>query len=201
MAGQIAFQLLVVKYLNIRSAKRAKQIIKDGHLNINPIPAEKIVKVNSINEERVTELLLKIQPDLVIVNGTRIISKKILTAIKCPFINTHTGITPMYRGVHGGYWALVNNDKENCGVTVHLVDAGIDTGGSLYQAKIFPTRDDTFVTYPLLQTAEALDILTRAATDVLQNNLRVQNKSGGSRLWYHPSIGQYFYNRIFRKIK
>ncbi len=187
--------------MNITSAKRSKKIIEDYKLNADPIPPEKIVKVNSINEDHVLELLQKIQPDLVIVNGTRIISKKILNAIQCPFINTHTGITPMYRGVHGGYWALVNNDRENCGVTIHLVDAGIDTGGCLYQAQIAPTKEDTFVTYPLLQTAQALDILTKAVGDALQNNLKICNKSGRSELWYHPSIGQYFYNRIFRKIK
>ena len=42
----------------------------------------------------------------------------------------HAGITPQYRGVHGGYWAVVNNDPEHCGVTIHFVDKGIDTGGN-----------------------------------------------------------------------
>jgi hypothetical protein len=42
------------------------------------------------------------------------------------FINTHTGITLQYR-VHGAYWVLVSNDKENCGVIVDKLDQGIDT--------------------------------------------------------------------------
>jgi methionyl-tRNA formyltransferase len=40
----------------------------------------------------------------------------------------HAGITPRYRGTHGGYWVLLNNDPGHCGVTIHLVDPGIDTG-------------------------------------------------------------------------
>jgi folate-dependent phosphoribosylglycinamide formyltransferase PurN len=72
--------------------------------------------------------LKAINPDLVIVNGTRIISKKVLSSINSKFVNIHVGITPKYRGVHGTYWALVNNDVENSGVTVHFVDEGIDTG-------------------------------------------------------------------------
>jgi hypothetical protein len=31
------------------------------------------------------------------------------------FINTHRYNTTI-QGVHGAYWALVSNDKENCGV-------------------------------------------------------------------------------------
>ena len=107
----------------------------------------------------------------------------------------------MYRGVHGGYWALVNNDRENCGVTVHLVDAGIDTGDLLFQARIHPTGKDNFITYPLLQTAAALELLTRAVTEGLQSRLQPQVASGHSRLWYHPTIGQYVYNRLVKRVK
>jgi methionyl-tRNA formyltransferase len=42
------------------------------------------------------------------------------SSINSKFVNIHVGITPKYRGVHGTYWALVNNDVENSGVTVHL---------------------------------------------------------------------------------
>ena len=48
-----------------------------------------------------------------ILNGTRIVSKKVISSIGCLFINTHCGITPKYRGVHGGYWAIYNNDLNN----------------------------------------------------------------------------------------
>jgi len=68
-------------------------------------------------------------PDVVVVNGTRIIAEKVLHSVPATFLNTHSGITPLYRGAHGGYWALVKKDRANCGVTIHVVDAGIDTGG------------------------------------------------------------------------
>ena len=60
------------------------------------------------------------------VNGTRIISSRVLDSIGCPIINTHAGITPRYRGVHGGYWALAEGHPEEVGTTVHLVDKGIE---------------------------------------------------------------------------
>ena len=50
------------------------------------------------------------------INGTRIISKATLGCVPAVFINTHVGITPTYRGVHGGYWSLVEGERARCGV-------------------------------------------------------------------------------------
>lgn len=45
-------------------------------------------------------------------------------------INVHNGPLPKYRGVNPINWALKNREMEH-GVTVHLIDAGIDTGAIL----------------------------------------------------------------------
>jgi methionyl-tRNA formyltransferase len=111
----------------------------------------------------------------------------------------HAGITPQYRGVHGAYWALVQNDRDHCGVTVHLVDKGIDTGGILFQCLIETTRQDNFITYPYLQFGEGLSLMREAIEAAEQNNLQpIKHSSGNSRLWYHPTIWQYLYLRIFK---
>lgn len=199
--GQVLFQVIIPPLLNMVSRKRIKEIISKYHLDLTEMPADKKVQVQSINNDRVKEILQHIDPDLIIVNGTRIISKKILTTVKCPIINTHAGITPMYRGAHGGYWALAKNDKQNCGVTVHLVDAGIDTGNILYRANIEPGHDDNFVTYPYLQTAKGVALLQKAISDVMDNKLLSVPGSGSSGLWYHPSIWQYLYYRLFKNVK
>lgn len=201
VVGQILFQVIIVRILNTVSTKRIKEIVTENKLNTSVISPHKIKKVSSINNIEVKELLQQINPDVVIVNGTRIISKKILAAVSCPFINTHTGITPMYRGVHGGYWALVNKDLANCGVTVHLVDAGIDTGGVLYQRNIEIIKEDNFVSYPYLQTAKAVPLLQKAVEEALGNKLNDVGKTGASNLWHHPTIWKYLYYRIFKKIK
>ncbi len=201
VGGQILFQLIIVKLLNIFSEKRIKNILSENQLNISKIPSSKIVHVNSINDNAVAETLRNIQPDVIIINGTRIISKKILSAIPSVFINGHTGITPMYRGVHGGYWALVNNDRKHCGVTVHLVDEGIDTGTILYQETIQVAKKDNFVTYPYLQTAKMLSILSMAVENALFGNLNKVSVTGDSKIWYHPTIWQYLFYRISKNVK
>ncbi len=201
VAGQVLFQLIIVQLLHATAAKRKKEISKQFSMDSSELPLEKIRRVKSVNDENCLQLLQTISPQLVIVNGTRIISKRILDGVSSPFINMHAGITPKYRGVHGAYWALVNKDEKNCGVTIHLVDAGIDTGAVIFQKAITVCRKDNFATYPLLQLAEGITYMKKAMEDILLNRLALINGTKESGLWSHPGFGQYLYNRIVKGIK
>jgi methionyl-tRNA formyltransferase len=201
VAGQVLFQLVIVKMLNAFSKKRRKEIITTNALNISKIPDNKLKRVTSVNSQEVLELLKTINPDLIIVNGTRIISKKIICSVNCKLINTHAGITPKYRGVHGTYWALINDDVENSGVTVHFIDEGIDTGNVIYQTRVTPSNKDNFTTYPLLQLSEGIKILNKAISDYFEDTLTIQKTGNESFLWYHPTVWQYLYYKIRKKIK
>jgi methionyl-tRNA formyltransferase len=117
-------------------------------------------------------------------------------------MNMHVGITPLYRGVYGAYWALVENNRKACGVTIHLVDPGIDTGGILEQGIIYPTEEDNCVTYQYLQLAVGLDLLKKVITEVGSGNFEIKpNPPGPSRLWSHPTLWDYLYYRITYGIK
>lgn len=199
--GQIIFQVVVVKILSLFSKKRIAEIIKKNNLNTNSIPASKIEKVDSINSAKTIELIKNHSPDLIIINGTRILSTKILQCTDCSFINTHAGITPLYRGVHGMYWALVNNDPLNSGVTVHYVDKGIDTGNIIEQQIVKPTERDNFVTYPLLQISVGIELLADVVHRFFNETIKIKSNPGTSKLYYHPTVGQYIYYRIVRKVK
>ena len=94
-----------------------KAIREANDLHENPLPEAQVTRVSSINSHECIAELQRLRPDVIVVNGTRIISKKVLQAVPCPFINTHAGITPLYGGVHGGYWALANNDPDHCGAS------------------------------------------------------------------------------------
>jgi len=202
VTGQMLFQILIAMPLGLLSRKRKSEIINEKLLDINDIPTEKINYVTSVNSKATIELLQDINPDIIVVNGTRIISKKFLSVVKCKLINTHAGITPKYRGVHGTYWALVNNDVENSGVTVHFVDEGIDTGNIIDQITVIPTKHDNFTTYPLLQLSEGIKMLNKALEKFYEKKLIAQHgKEMGSALWYHPTLWKYLFYRIVKGIK
>jgi len=181
--------------------KRKKEILKNFGLDDTPLPEQKINHLKSINDSETILLLQKLRPDLVIVNGTRIISEHVLNSIPVVFLNIHAGITPKYRNVHGAYWANVNNDSDNCGVTVHMVDNGIDTGKIIYQRKIIITNKDNFSTYPLLQLAEGIIYLKKAITDIFDNKIIYLTNNSESKMWHHPTFWQYIYYRIVHNKK
>jgi len=196
VTGQIAFSFLVVPFLNARGRKRISELKRKYAFNESPVPGKKITRFNTVNDASCIQLLQQIDPAVVLVSGTRIISKKVLESCKAEFINMHAGITPAYRGVHGGYWAVANKDDENFGVTVHRVDKGIDTGEILYQQRIPVTSNDNYATYPYLQLGEGLPLVRKAIEDVFTGGLKPQAiASGRGRLWYHPTILQYFFYR------
>jgi phosphoribosylglycinamide formyltransferase 1 len=198
--GQFVF-IVYSRFLGRSSHSRIEQLLHRNGLSDAPIPPEITTHVASANERRVATHLRKLAPQAVVVNGTRILSKKLLTSVDIPFINTHMGITPAYRGVHGGYWALASDDRAHCGVTVHLVDAGVDTGGILYQALIKPEANDNFATYPILQLAAGLPLMTAALRDVAAARLAPRAGEGPSQQWYHPSLFGYWKTRLQRGVK
>jgi folate-dependent phosphoribosylglycinamide formyltransferase PurN len=201
VGGQVLFQLLIGKPLNKLSRKRIEAILHNYGLKKSPIPKEDIIQVPSVNSDKSIEALRALQPNLVVVHGTRIISKKVLESLQCRFVNIHAGITPRYRGSHGAYWALANGDKEHCGVTVHLVDAGIDTGNILGQERIAVSEEDNFATYAWLQLAEGLKILKSAIPKLLEGKPETVKNELNSALWHHPTLWGYLYKRIFSGIK
>ncbi|MEJ5961311.1 formyl transferase [Pedobacter immunditicola] len=202
VSGQILFKVLALPLIQLESRKRYRELWNSFGFDTTLDPAKDPVEyVDSVNSKQTLALLKAIEPDLVIVNGTRIISKNVLQNIPCKFINTHVGITPKYRGVHGAYWALVNNDPENCGVTVHFVDQGIDTGQVIYQENIRPTVKDTFVTYPLLQLNVGIGLVKKAVSAVLEGAVDVKKPGLESKLWSHPTLIDYLKFRLLKQVK
>jgi methionyl-tRNA formyltransferase len=201
--GQVFFQLFIVKPLGFLSRKRINELKKNLNLDTTPIPSSKVKLFETINDDECIELIAGLKPDLVLVKGTRILSKKILAAVNAPFINMHVGITPLYRGVHGAYWALANKDGKNAGTTIHYVDPGIDTGSVIAQEYIEVTEKDNFITYPLVQIAAGIALLKKYLPAILRGEKILQEKlpEGRSRLWSHPTIWFYIRKRLFNGIK
>jgi folate-dependent phosphoribosylglycinamide formyltransferase PurN len=201
VAGQILFAVVLWPVLTRRSRERRAEILGAAGLSDREIDAE-VIYVRSANDHEVVELLRRSKPQLVLVSGTRVLSASILSAVGCPFINVHAGITPRYRGVHGGYWALAMGDPNGCGVTVHFLDEGIDTGAILAQAMIAPTKQDDFTTYPYLQLAAAIPPLRAAMHAAIGGHGSIGRAgTGTSALWSHPTLWGYVWRRVRHGIR
>lgn len=93
-----------------------------------------VQRVPSHNGSECLEIIGDLDPDVVAVYGTLIIGKKVIAASK-RMINIHTGLSPEYRGSDTIFWSLHNSEPHYVGVTVHRVDAGVDSGPILARGR------------------------------------------------------------------
>ena len=189
-AGQFATMVLV--RLGKRFfARHTARLVCDERLCVEPARGQAIVPVASANSAECVEKIARIRPGVVLLAGCRMLSKDILAKIPCPVLNYHAGIAPKYRGMNGGYWALASGDVENFGTTVHLVDAGVDTGAVLRQARGTPQPGDTISIYALRQAAFSRTICVEAVADALAGKLSTFDPGLPSKQWFHPTIWSY----------
>lgn len=88
------------------------------------------LKVPDHNDPRAIELLRRSGPEVVAFTGGGLVRRPLLEASGRGIFNTHMGVLPSYRGMDVVEWPLLENRHESVGlgVTLHFMDAGVDTG-------------------------------------------------------------------------
>ena len=91
-------------------------------------------------DKALAEAIAEHRPDLVVTAGfMRILGPAVLSRFPDRIVNTHPALLPAFPGAHGVRDALAYGVKVT-GATVHLVDAGVDTGPVLAQVAV-PVHD------------------------------------------------------------
>ena len=200
--GQVLYAALLVPPLRAVSRHRIAEILASYDLDPSPPPVETF-HVPSVNSTEARQVIAVVDPAVVVVQGTRIVRSKTLDAIGVPIVNTHMGVTPLYRGVHGGYWALADGRPDLVGTTIFLIDKGIDTGAVLKQVMFEPDARDSIVTYPYLHLATALPVLSDVLHEVAEGRAGATRNPLGleSRLRTHPTLWGYLYRWLLRGVR
>ena len=100
-------------------------------------------KLEGRAEDECIRILRDAGVDTVVLAGfMRIVKPGLLAAFPNRVVNIHPALLPAFPGVHGWTQALDYGCKV-AGVTVHLVDAGTDTGPILVQKAVPVMEDDT----------------------------------------------------------
>ncbi|MGN7293470.1 formyl transferase [Rhizobium sp. SAFR-030] len=197
--GQLA-TMIVSRFGKTLAARRSAEILSSHNLSDAFDTALPVRRVASLNDPEVHAVLAELNPDLVFTISCRLLSRVTLAAISCPVVNFHAGINPTYRGQMGGYWARVERDEENFGATIHLVDAGTDTGKTLQEIRLRPSPRDTISTYPLLLTAAGAHQVVAALRAVLDGTAAPYAPEGRSELRFPPPLWTYLYHGLTRGI-
>jgi len=197
--GQLG-TMVVVRTSKLLYVRNQAALAERTGFDVTPPPESAVIRIGSADGEDLVQVVERVGASVVLLAGCRLVRRGTLARISCPVLNYHAGIAPKYRGMNGGYWALASGDRENFGTTVHRVDAGVDTGPVLYQARGAPSPGDTIATYALTQAAFSRDICIRAVEDALAGKLVPVETGLPSRQWYHPTIWFYLWTGLVRRV-
>ncbi len=113
--------------------QQANQIYKsvEEYARTHGIP---LVAVPDLNGVACVAALQKFQTDLLLLGGTPIIRANILAVPRVGTLNVHMAWLPGIRGMNVAEWSVYCNAP--VAVTVHFVDAGVDTGAVLFREQI-----------------------------------------------------------------
>lgn len=125
-------------------------------------------------EEWAAELLANVKsynPDLIVLAGfMRILPASFVSAVAPKMINTHPSLLPLFPGAHGVHDAMVAGATET-GVTIHIVDEGVDTGPHLAQAKVAILPEDSEESLHERIKVVERELLVQVVRDIAENKI------------------------------
>lgn len=123
------------------------------------------------------------KPQLIVCAGfMRIISEAGIQAALCPIINIHPSLLPKYPGLNTHARALADSETEH-GASVHLVNAVLDGGRVLSQAKVpvLPGDDAPTLAARVLRREHPLLVATLRA--IADGRIDLSD-AAPNRVWY-----------------
>jgi len=106
----------------------------------------KVLEPLKLKDPQFIDNIKNFLPDLIVVCAYgKIFPKELLEIPKFGCWNIHASLLPKYRGASPINWAILEGEKET-GITIMLMDEGLDTGPILLQKKIPILEEDTAIT-------------------------------------------------------
>jgi methionyl-tRNA formyltransferase len=183
--------------------RRSRERLAELHAECDaaPVTGAWRTDVDNLNGEDALAKIRVLAPQAVFVASTGMLRGPLLEACACPVVNYHSGVNPAYRGINGGYFALANGEPENFGVTLHLVDCGVDTGPILATNQIPVAANDNWQTYMTLMAAKSQELVAATMWQVLAGEAEPLPPSTlPSNQYYAPTLGQYLSNGLRRGV-
>lgn len=149
----------------------------ERYKKLSGLEPEFIISAQALQTEKGLEWSHSISPVFLISAGFRSILKpRTLSVPKLGSINIHTSYLPFNRGAHPNVWSIIK--KSPAGVTMHMIDDGVDTGNIIAQRRIEIDMYDTGETlYKKLQSA-AVKLFKETWCSIVNNTFVLSEQCG-----------------------
>ena len=165
-------------------------------LDVPQLPSAKVKDPALADWMRVQEVDL-----LLNVHSMHLIHADVVAAPRIGSFNLHPGPLPHYAGLNAPSWAIYHGETRHA-VTLHWMEAGIDTGAIAYEAAFGLTERDTGLTVSARCVKEGLPLVARLLDAAAQGRDAIpahrqdsgerryfgRDAPGGGRIvWSHPA--------------
>ena len=137
------YQVVAVYTQPDRRAGRGQQVTSSPVKRLALSQGLDVVQIDKFKVAGTVEKLAALAPDLIVVAAFGLLlPPEVLNIPKLGCLNVHPSLLPRHRGASPIATAILQGD-EITGVTIMLVDAGMDTGPILNQREVPITAEDT----------------------------------------------------------
>ncbi len=132
----------------------------------------------------VFQLLRNLEPDAIVVAAYGLIlPQEVLDIPRYGCINVHASLLPKYRGGAPVNWALINGEKQT-GVTIMLMDEGLDTGPILAKKAIDIEDTDTVESLTEKIAIEGADLLIEVLDKLPSGQIKPKPQNDQEATYY-----------------
>lgn len=169
------------------------QLLESVNINYGKLDIDQLNKivVSTPNSRSSQEFIESLQPDFVIARCKFLLKERIFDIPKFGTYVFHPGICPEYRNAHGCYWAIMNHDYDNVGMTMLKIDKGVDTGPIYgYFTYQYDPVKESHVTIQSRVVFDNLEEIKGKFTQIFEGNLSpitiAENRK--SNIWGQPRL-------------
>lgn len=124
--------------------------------------------------------LEEIKPDFIVsYNYKYLVSEEVVEAYFPKIINLHISLLPYNRGCHPNVWSFLEDTPK--GVTIHLIDKGVDTGDILLQKEVFIDEEKETLKSSYLKLHQEIQLLFKENWELIKTGqiTPVKQEGGG----------------------
>lgn len=130
-----------------------------------------VFQPTNIREDTFISKIFDLRPDLIVVAAYgKILPPDILKIPVYGCINVHASLLPKYRGAAPIQWAIINGEKKT-GITIMMMDEGMDTGDILLQEEVEISEDDNAETLSKKLSELGASLLIKAIKKIEEGSI------------------------------
>jgi methionyl-tRNA formyltransferase len=149
----------------------------------------RVLRVADIHSTAAIDTLTTFAPDLGLSLAAPILREPLWSLPRLGCLNLHKGKVPDYRGMPPAFWELWN-DEQYVGCTIHEVDAKLDTGRIVCEARVERERYATLRGLQLRLDELGVVLMREAVKETLAQTARPKTQSAGGKTYRKPTLAQ-----------